>query len=90
MKNGYVSNRGLRREFERRNALGWVTTTDVAIRMGWEDAHGRPDTSRVQRRLGLAVSYTRDGQPRWQETVSEDLAGDLARAIGVDPHEVGL
>ena len=90
MKNGYVSNEGLRREFERRNALGWVTTTDVAVRLGWVTAAGQPDTSRVQRRLGLAVSYRRDGRPRRQETVTEELAGELARAIGADPWECDL
>lgn len=90
IRKGYVSNEGLRREFVRRRELGWLTASDVAFRMGWAAHNGCPDTSRVERKLGLTVAYRHGGRGCRQRTVRAGLAAELAEAIGCDPHEVGL
>lgn len=62
-----------------------LTASEVARRLGWE-WNGRPDTTRVRRRLGLvANSETGRCSHVWYRT-----AVDLARALDVDPFEVGV
>lgn len=57
-----------------------VTRHELAIRMGWT----RPDAHRVTDTLGL--SHRALGK----EQVSLKLAGRLARAMNVDPGDVGF
>lgn len=67
---------------------------DVAEDLGWLVA-GRPDERRIARALGLAPmqgSRRADGSRPWMtaESVAYDRAVLLARAIGVDPVDVGV
>jgi hypothetical protein len=67
-----------------------LTTSLAAERIGYR-AGGRPDTSRLLRRLGLADQ--RDGsvrKPRRQRSVGYRTGLELCRAIDVDPVELGL
>ena len=69
---------------------GPLTTSLAAERIGYR-AGGRPDTSRLLRRLGLADQ--RDGtarQTRRQRSVGYRTGLELCRAIDVDPVELGL
>jgi hypothetical protein len=62
----------------------------AAERIGFE-ARGRPDTSRLKRRFGLADQ--RDGtagETRSQRSVGYRTGVALCRAIDVDPVELGL
>lgn len=79
-----VPNWRLRREFARRCELGWITLSDVALRLGWSH-----DSGRVHRELGLAEWSDGRGGGR-QRTINYDLAVRICDAIGCDPHEVGL
>jgi hypothetical protein len=69
---------------------GPLTASLAAERIGYR-AGGRPDTSRLLRRLGLADQ--RDGtahRTRRQRTVGYRTGLELCRAIDVDPVELGL
>jgi hypothetical protein len=69
---------------------GPLTPSLAAERIGYH-AGGRPDTSRLLRRLGLADQ--RDGTartPRRQRAVGYRTGLELCRAIDVDPVELGL
>jgi hypothetical protein len=69
---------------------GPLTPSLAAERIGYH-AGGRPDTSRLLRRLGLADQ--RDGtahRTRRQRTVGYRTGLELCRAIDVDPVELGL
>lgn len=86
-----VPNRRLREEFERRRALGWLTSHDVALRLGWLSPDGSPDVSRVLRALGIAISYNcRNGAPRKQRMLSYERAIRIAEAMNLDPVDVDL
>ncbi|MBD0282651.1 MAG: hypothetical protein ICV69_10725 [Thermoleophilaceae bacterium] len=68
---------------------GPLTPSLAAERIGYH-AGGRPDTSRLLRRLGLADQ--RDGsarKPRRQRSVGYRTGPELCRAIDVDPVELG-
>lgn len=84
-----MSNVALRREFERRRDLGWVTPTDVAYRCGWVNKHGAPDVSRVVRVLGITKCKTK-GYSYFQRAIREEIALQLVDALGADPVDVGL
>jgi hypothetical protein len=71
----------------------------VAMALNWKCTVRKPgraprecfDGPRVKRTLGLKPYKPRAGYPkRLRETVTYAMAERLARAIGVDPHEVGL
>jgi hypothetical protein len=69
---------------------GPLTTSLAAERIGYR-AGGRPDTSRLLRRFGLAAQ--RDGtarRTRPQRSVGYRTGVELCRAIDVDPVELGL
>jgi hypothetical protein len=69
---------------------GPLSPSLAADRIGYL-AGGRPDTSRLLRRLGLADQ--RDGtarKPRRQRSVGYRTGLELCRAIDVDPVELGL
>jgi hypothetical protein len=74
-----------------------VTATEVARVFGWlRSRKGRrghryvvADSTRVLRTLGLA-SYWSKGGVYVRTYVGEERAAELARAIGVAPHEVGI
>lgn len=73
-------------------------SVDVARRLGWEDVRGRADGQRVLRSLGVNPCYysiprgRNKGEKRrgYRRTTSYENAVRMARAIGVDPVEVGL
>jgi hypothetical protein len=67
-----------------------LTSSLAAERIGYTAA-GRPDTSRLERRLGLrAQRDRRAGGARRQRSVGYRTGLELCRAIDVDPVELGL
>jgi hypothetical protein len=67
-----------------------LTSSLAAERIGYTAA-GRPDTSRLERRLGLAGQRDRRaGGARRQRFVGYRTGLDLCRAIDLDPVELGL
>lgn len=89
MRSGYVSNARLRSEYKRRHKLGWIDSHLVAVRLGWYTRKGKPDSSRVLRKLGMSISATH-GVRGYQRSMRPDVAARMAEAIGCDPFEVGL
>jgi hypothetical protein len=72
------------REAFRRSGL---SSGDLARALGWM----RPDHARVERQLGIKTAgRARGSNPYYIESTSYDRAVELARAMGVDPTEVGL
>lgn len=65
-----------------------LTRSLAAERVGWS-AGGRPDTSRLLRRFGLADDSDRGGRRR-QRSVGYRTGVALCRAIDLDPVELGL
>lgn len=66
------------------------TLADIARTLGWS-LHGRPDSGRVSRALGIRPYNPGRGQPnRLRAACSYEMAVRLAEAIGADPYEVGL
>jgi hypothetical protein len=64
-----------------------LSRCEVARRMGWGNKAGY----RASRALGLVPTPMRRGYPpKHIETTSYDRAVQLARAIGIDPTDVGL
>lgn len=61
----------------------------AALRAGYRQPDGRPDTVRLMRRLGLAGHYRR-GAPVRNRTVNYATGLDLCRALDRDPAELGL
>jgi hypothetical protein len=71
-----------------------VSAYEVAARLGWTRrgryiGHEIPDTSRVKRTLGLKP-YRTNGRNVVRQRVTYDRAVEVADAIGVDFHEVGV
>lgn len=94
IRSNLVSNRRLREAFLEEQRAGRVDAALVAIRMGWENS-GRwgkaPDTTRVRRRLGLTPETAKgQGKGQYRRYLEREKAEQLCRAIGLDPHEVGL
>lgn len=72
-----------------------MSARDVAFQLGWvHDPRGRfprPDAARVTRALGLRPTGASKRYPaKIQERCTYERAVQLARAIGVDPIDVGL
>jgi len=60
-------------------------------RGGFLDASGRADTSWLLRRLGLKeLVCSRSGKVRWARTLRYDVAVRVARAVDLDPVELGV
>jgi DNA-binding Lrp family transcriptional regulator len=76
----------LREAFERSGK----STSDVARGMGWFKPNGDTQEGNVTAVLGLRAVPTRKGCRYVRKTVDIDTAERLAKAIGVDPWEVGL
>jgi hypothetical protein len=73
----------LREAFERSG----VSRQELALRLGWL----KPDGGRVSRALGMTPYDPGHGlPPRLRERITQDRATELARAMGVDPIDVGL
>ena len=69
---------------------GPLTSSLAAERVGYR-AGGRPDTSRLERRLGLRGQRDgRTGKAARQRWVGYRTGVALCRAIDVDPVELGL
>jgi transcriptional regulator with XRE-family HTH domain len=66
------------------------STSDVARGMGWFKGNGKANEGSVTAALGLRAVPTRKGCRYVRKTVDIDTAERLAKAIGVDPWEVGL
>lgn len=78
----YVESEPLRRAFETVQREQGVTPNQIAERVGWV----KPDGQRVRRSLGLKI----EGRGHQGKYLSYENALALARAMGVDPVEVGL
>jgi hypothetical protein len=73
----------LREAFERSG----MSTRELALRMGWL----KPDNGRVNRSLGITQYDPGHGNgPRLRERIDYGRAIELARAMDVDPVDVGL
>lgn len=66
-----------------------LSAREVAERMGWE-TKPRPDGERVKQNLGLTKERQKTGPRNYRKRTEYERALQLARAIGVDPHDVGL
>lgn len=85
-----VPNALLRERFRKLEAREGLTLADVAQRIGWETRERRtgklkPDSSRVARSLGLVAE---GGEYRAELTENNAVA--IARALHLDPWEIGL
>ena len=70
-----------------------LTLSEICRNLGWYSSGGRPDTNRLQRRLGrLSHSTVKRGKlyQSHQKTIGYDLAVKIAKAAGVDPVDAGL
>jgi hypothetical protein len=65
-----------------------LTAAEVAERMGWTDI--RHPSTKVKRHLGLKRSQNGCGNWRYRRDMPYELAAEFARALEVDPVEVGL
>jgi hypothetical protein len=68
-----------------------LTLSQVCYRLGWTCPHGRyvvADTSRLQRSLGMRA-LSQPGRYT-NHHIGYEHATRIARAIGVEPYEVGL
>lgn len=94
LREGFVENKLLRecveREMRLDRDLGWE---DIALRADWYTTTGsgekKGDTTKVQRAVGLRSSK-KDGRETFAWQCREETALAIARAIHVDPWEVGL
>lgn len=85
-----ISNELLREKFLRQEKIGEVTAAEVAGRCGWEapekkTGRMKPDSSRVNRTLGVVAE-----NGTFRTEITEESAVLLARALHLDPWEVGL
>jgi len=71
---------------------GHMTWSTVALSLGWTSGPtGRADTTRVQRRLGLALTPSGRGYAYKQSRyIDRELAAKIIRAAHIDPVDVGL
>lgn len=71
---------------------GRLTWSAIALSLGWTfGAGGGADTTRVLRRLGLALqSANRGFPPRQSLYIDRELAAQIIRAAHLDPIDVGL
>ncbi|HXQ33174.1 MAG TPA: hypothetical protein VN843_04050 [Anaerolineales bacterium] len=83
---GRVNNAPLRSAFLKSDR----TAADVARYLGWYDYNGRADGHRVKRALGLVEDISKQGYRSIRKSNYRHLALQLAKAIGVDPWELGL
>ena len=70
-----------------------LTWSQICRNLEWVRDSGRPDTSRLRRRLGLldSVSCKKGKVYRGrQKTMGYELAAKIVRAAGVDPVDAGL
>jgi hypothetical protein len=83
----------LARMVERRQVEQGLTLSEICRNLGWYSSVGRPDTNRLQRRLGrISHSTVKRGKlyAGYQKTIGYELATQIAKAAGVDPVDVGL
>lgn len=91
-KVGYVSNKEIREAFLRSG----LSTYDVASYIGWFKGKGNgigPDTSRVERILGLRTYKNGHGRMCTNVSMSEENALKVIEALNFDPvdfREIGL
>lgn len=70
---------------------GELSAQEVARRLGWSYNGTGLDTGRVQRAFGLKP-YTTHGtnHPRYQVTVTYEMAVQLAEVLEMDPMDAGI
>jgi hypothetical protein len=87
-----VSNEPLRERLVFLLAHDRVTLGEVAEGMGWVRSvrERRPDTSRVQRTLGLRPDQDRNGRQYYRQTVDHATAERFARVLDIDPIDAGF
>jgi hypothetical protein len=69
------------------------TLSSLACELGWYRKDGKPDVTRVKRRLGLAPRYTKRKRgriPFYDKRTSPENAKELMDALHVDPVDIGL
>lgn len=86
-----VDNTKLRQAFIDAQAVtkGELTAELVCERLGWKDASGRHQTSRLMRALGL-LEVTDRSEPGYRTKINYDTAVTIADGLNLDPWEVGL
>jgi hypothetical protein len=72
----------LRDAFERSG----MSTTELAARLGWV----KPDSNRVTKALGITPYHLGNGHKGLRGHIGHRMATELARAMDVDPVDVGL
>lgn len=77
------------RDQVRREGITWSI---IALRLGWTyGPGGGPDTTRLLRRLGLALATQNNGRPALQQRwIGRELAARIIRAADLDPVDVDL
>ena len=80
-----VPNKALR-EAVQQSGLG---INEIAVRCGWMRGD-RPDSTRLRRTLGMMPSRNGLGKVTTNAQCKYETAVLIARAVGVDPHEVGV
>lgn len=89
-----IDNRPFREAFERSG----MSTNELARRLGWFKRRSDrphmplvPDGTRAMRAIGRALDTDSRGYgPRYRQRVTYGMALRLARALDLDPWEVGL
>ncbi len=67
-----------------------MSASEVCRRLGWIDSRGKPESTRLLRSLGLKDHYHRDGVRRLTQNIDYERAVRIARALDVDPVDVGV
>jgi hypothetical protein len=90
LREGYVPNAPIREAFIKSG----ISTYDLASFIGWIKGAGKePDTTRVERALGLRSYKNGKGESTTNISISEENALKIIEAIHYDPvdfREIGL
>ncbi len=90
---GWIPNAPFRARAEQLLAQGY-TLSELCVRGGLVDRRGRPQTTSLERALGMKPEAPtirkgrRYGGTSIRRTVGPDMVGKLCRALDMDPHEV--
>ena len=77
----------LRDRYRQLEARG-VTASDICRELGWF-LGGKPDVTRLKRRLGITPNISR-GERLLQTHMGYEMAVALAKAMDLDPFEAGV
>ena len=85
----WIDNAPIRAAVEQAVA-GGMTYSAICRALGWLKPNGSGDTSRLRRRIGAMPHLAGNGRHDTSRTINYELAVQIARAIDIDPVEVGL